>query len=80
MEAAAEPGSGVVEGNCLKGAQRRTMEFEPGFPESIVVNVGVEKDRQFTNMVDNPVIEKDVAEDMKREIPEMVNRRQAWTR
>jgi len=56
------------------------MEFEPGFPESIVVNVGVEKDRQFTNMVDNPVIEKDVAEDMKREIPEMVNRRQAWKR
>jgi hypothetical protein len=49
------------------------MGLRPGLPEHLVVCMGVKEESQFPHVINDPVAEKEVAQDMKGEISEVVN-------
>src|SRR5882762_8019720 len=49
------------------------MHLAMGFPESIVLCMRVKKDRYFSDMLDDPLVGEDVAEDVEGEVAKLVD-------
>jgi hypothetical protein len=73
MEAAIEPGAGVVKGDCFEGSKRRGVGLVPCLPKGLVVCVGMKEDGQLANVMDDPVPKKEITQDVKREIAKVVD-------
>lgn len=80
MEMAIEPGSSIVKDDCLNGSQRRRVGLAPGLPKALVVCAGMKEEGQLANVMNDPISKKEIAQDVKREVGEVVDGVQARKR